>query len=844
MVIDRVLSRFKIKTKVLLFVLPFVVSISAVGLTGLYASGLLQQRMEISNNVLQSLTGFKELYASMDAFLKETTDTTRAKVHDDIARQADVLASTRGQIGENGVGLDTLVEAERHVQVIDATVEKLWDLNAQEKAGIAAIEAVREEVAARRTAITQSVSQMDQAIRADEGKAKRVLRDADALWKGGDFLGAFGGEFRNVYAPDARLKLVSERIGELKKISSSIGRSLPPSKKSVGQSLQATVGEIDKTLANTGMSVEDRARDIGGLVSRFMQSSAALQLSAQNKAREATKIFSEIDKRVATAQTVLSNTRLLVESIYTLESATTRFVWNRTADNRAILVNASSSVAFNIAMLGSSAADAEFFADLTGKTEPMIAGIARLTSDLMAIDAEREKQYQESRVEIDAIWSGLTSFAELQKQTAGNEREEANGISILATVLGIVLAISGGIALVLTLQRPIGQITGAMRRLADGMLDTRISGDNRADEIGDMARALGIFKENALEKVRIEAEGEQHRAEAEDERRRNDAEKQEIDRQIAFAVDELAAGLGRLAQGDISSTIDTPFTGRLERLRQDFNQSLSRLQTTISRITENVRTIQGNGNQMAMSAEDLSRRTEQQAASLEETAAAVEEITVTVRSSAERAREADAIVRDTKRSADDSAVVVSDAIQAMGRIEDASHHIEQIIDVIDEIAFQTNLLALNAGIEAARAGEAGRGFAVVAQEVRELAQRSASAAQEIKNLIEKSSAEVSTGSRLVQQTGSVLTRIGQQIASISAHVETISIAAQDQSRALAEVNGSVNQMDQMTQRNAAMVEETTAASRELAEEADTLLSLVNQFKLEPGGNRQRQARAA
>ena len=257
----------------------------------------------------------------------------------------------------------------------------------------------------------------------------------------------------------------------------------------------------------------------------------------------------------------------------------------------------------------------------------------------------------------------------MQKQTAGSERQEANGISILATTLGIILAISGGIALVLTLQRPIGQITGAMRRLAEGRLDTSISGEARGDEIGDMARALGIFKENALAKMRIEAEGEQERSEAEDERRRNDAEKQEVDRQITFAVDQLAAGLGRLAQGDISTTIDTPFTGRLERLRQDFNQSLSRLQSTISRITDNVRMIQGNGNQMAYSAEDLSKRTEQQAASLEETAAAVEEITVTVRSSAERAREADAIVRDTKRSADNSAVVVGDAIQAMQRIE-------------------------------------------------------------------------------------------------------------------------------------------------------------------------------
>jgi methyl-accepting chemotaxis protein len=257
-----------------------------------------------------------------------------------------------------------------------------------------------------------------------------------------------------------------------------------------------------------------------------------------------------------------------------------------------------------------------------------------------------------------------------------------------------------------------------------------------------------------------------------------------------------------------------------------------RLQATMSQIRDNVEMIQGNGNQMAHSAEDLSKRTEQQAASLEETAAAVEQITVTVRSSAERAKDADQIVRQAKRSADDSGTVVKNAIDAMGRIEDASRKIEQIIGVIDEIAFQTNLLALNAGIEAARAGDAGKGFAVVAMEVRELAQRSAAAAQEIKGLINKSTTEVSSGSQFVQETGTVLAKISAQIVTISQHVEMIARASQDQSGALQEVNATVNQMDQMTQQNAAMVEETTAASRELANEADALLTLIRQFKID------------
>lgn len=188
--------------------------------------------------------------------------------------------------------------------------------------------------------------------------------------------------------------------------------------------------------------------------------------------------------------------------------------------------------------------------------------------------------------------------------------------------------------------------------------------------------------------------------------------------------------------------------------------------------------------------------------------------------------------------------MVGNAVSAMARIEDASKKIEQIISVIEEIAFQTNLLALNAGVEAARAGEAGKGFAVVAQEVRELAQRSGRAAKDIKTLINTSTEEVNAGARLVQETGAALTVISQQIATISTHVEGIASASRDQSAALGEVNSAVGQMDSLTQQNAAMVEETSAASRQLADEADQLVGLLQQFKLESGSQPGRWDRAA
>ncbi|WP_416408130.1 methyl-accepting chemotaxis protein [Agrobacterium rosae] len=420
------------------------------------------------------------------------------------------------------------------------------------------------------------------------------------------------------------------------------------------------------------------------------------------------------------------------------------------------------------------------------------------------------------------------------------------GNIVLWCGLGVMLVFGFlGYFLINRALRPLGLLTTAVKSLSEGKLETEIPYTQRKNEFGNIARALEVFRENAHEKLVIEGRSVEERAEAEAERGRNDAEKRETDRQIDFAVNQLAGGLARLSQGDLTQTIDTPFSGRLEQLRSDFNNSLANLKDVLAQIRERTLVIQHNGMEMRESSNDLSRRTESQAASLEQTAAAVEEITVTVKSSADRAREANQAVRITQKSADSSGTVVKNAIDAMGRIEDASKKIEQIIETIDDIAFQTNLLALNAGIEAARAGEAGKGFAVVAQEVRELAQRSADAAREIKTLINQSTNEVGTGALLVQEAGQVLSDISTQIVVVSQHVETIATATADQASALQEVNGSVNQMDQMTQQNAAMAEESSAATQMLSEEVEALLGLVQRFQIGQNGQQQeRYSRAA
>ncbi|MBB3396026.1 methyl-accepting chemotaxis protein [Rhizobium sp. BK060] len=417
---------------------------------------------------------------------------------------------------------------------------------------------------------------------------------------------------------------------------------------------------------------------------------------------------------------------------------------------------------------------------------------------------------------------------------------------LVLTAGGVVMALVGFFAFFAARQtiKPLQALTATVHAISAGDLNGNIPCLKKNNEFGKIGRALEAFRDNARARHDLEAQAAEQRVLAEVERSRNDTDKRTLDEQIEFAVNQIAVGLGRLAQGDVSQTIETPFVGRLEQLRIDFNASLVRLQNTLTFIRDSATAIQHDSNAMRFSAGELSKRAEAQAANLEEAAAAVEEITIAVRSSADRAREANNAVALTKKTADSSDKVVGDAVAAMNRIEQASKKIEQIIELIDDIAFQTNLLALNAGIEAARAGEAGKGFAVVAQEVRELAQRSAVAASEIKGLIEQSSREVTTGSELVQKTGGMLASISQEIVAISKHVEAIATVSRDQATALQEVNSSVNSMDQMTQKNAAMVEDATEASRGLAEEAEILMSLLQQFRIEGAAKDDQQAKQA
>ncbi|WP_209903859.1 MULTISPECIES: methyl-accepting chemotaxis protein [unclassified Rhizobium] len=464
--------------------------------------------------------------------------------------------------------------------------------------------------------------------------------------------------------------------------------------------------------------------------------------------------------------------------------------------------------------------------------ETEISGSRKLTSFVPVSGLPSVEWYLGFVVDADAAYASVFQFR-------------------IAAIIATVLAVAGMIGLVAILLsklviKPVTQMTSVMEELAAGQLQVAIPGQNRTDQIGSMASALTVFRTNAIERQRLEGDAKQTRASSERERVDREQKSAKDAADIQLVVDALAKGLAHLSDGDLNYRIATPFVSHLDRLREDFNNSIGKLNEVLTTVGQNARAIDAGASEIRQSADDLAQRTEQQAASVEETAAALEQVTTTVKDSARRAEEVGRLVNRTRGNAEQSGIVVGDAVNAMHGIEQSSAEISKIIGVIDQIAFQTNLLALNAGVEAARAGEAGKGFAVVAQEVRDLAQRSANAAKEIKALINTSASQVETGVALVGNAGLALATIVAEVQEINGHIDAIVVASREQSTGLQEINTAINTIDQGTQQNAAMVEEQTAASHGLAAEADELKRLLAQFALteQPREQQARYGRAA
>jgi len=437
---------------------------------------------------------------------------------------------------------------------------------------------------------------------------------------------------------------------------------------------------------------------------------------------------------------------------------------------------------------------------------------------------------------IDLVVEAASAYGFNFRSQAESEAAASKANLIVLVIATVVVGLLLAFGTAHSFTRPIRYAMAISEQIAAGNFTAEIS-SKRRDELGRLLSSLDKTRSALLE---MQEAKERDRAEqlailkaqVEEERQRNADTQAKVTEEQSRVVRLLADGLGTVSGGDLTFRLSDGFTDAYRQIKDDFNTTIGQLHDTLVAIAQSTSDVALTASEISSSTTDLSQRTEEQAARLEETSASMEEISATVKKNAENAQRANQFANSTRQVADRGGAVVAEAVSAMSRIEESSRKISDIISVIDEIARQTNLLALNAAVEAARAGEAGRGFAVVAAEVRSLAQRSAQAAKDINNLITSSSGQVEEGVELVNKAGASLTEIVDSIKQVAEIVSDIATASGEQSSGIEQVKVSLNQMDDVTQQNSALVEENTAAAKALEQQSRAMEQRVRFFQLD------------
>ncbi len=826
--IDRLLQSRRIVTKVLLFVVPLVVLIAGVGILGYHTANILNGHMTVTRATIENISDFENLQAALQEFVSDPTDASKA----DFGKAIDAQES--GVVRLNGL-LKTddqrgqLTEVSGLAAAMRRQQETLWGLRQSEDAGVVAINKTVQAISAAADEAGGQAATVRKDFTDKEAFAKALLYDTAAFKSLTDIMGAMRVDIQMGFTPEEQVEAAQQHIAEiLKQLEVARGMVSKDGLPLIEQ-LASTADKLDALLKGNG-TPDEKASGMAPLLTGFVNTEGQMTLQSAKNSDTASARFVSLDKSIAEQRELLISVDQVRDIADRLQVHVSQMLSARVAASREVVladIKALTETAGRISTLGARDGVLKAFADKVG---PAAASLTSGSADMLKAAADWKAARQQSSEILSGAMASLRQFVSQAQELGKEDSERSAKVSVFAMILGTLLAIIGGLMLVETLRGPLKRVSEVMTRLANGDLEVAIEGRNRGDEIGDMVRSVAVFRDAAVENVRLEREAESARALSADEASRRAAERARIEAEQKQALNALSDVLQQLAEGNLEIGMRRDLAADFVDMADTYNHAVEALRQTLADVRGATVEIKGGTGNLASSADDLARRTEQQAAALEESSRALRHLSDVVRSTAERAKQTAQSVDETQLFATRSGEVVARAVDAMGEINRSSEKIATIIGVIDEIAFQTNLLALNAGVEAARAGEAGRGFAVVAQEVRELAQRCAKAAREIKELISASSGQVQSGVQLVEETGRALSEIIAHVGGVQRLVAEISAATGEQSTGIHEVSKAVHDVELITQQNAAMVEENNAEIQGLRQRVDMLSDKVNRFR--------------
>lgn len=825
--LDHLLRNRKIVSKVLLFIVPLVVLIAGVGVAGYQTARLLNGHMTITSATIENVADFEGLQTGLQAFVDEPSMAT--------------LSSLRSAVDQQSVGITRLLQVvtdadRRRIQSVEelktemtAKTDALWSIFQSRQDNFAGISTALEGVRSLATRVSGQVDTLQKAFEEKERVAKRSLIEAYSYKTISERLKDVGNAIQSAGDEDDVVAAATAKVPSLKQGFRSVTNLLSNDGITTIKPAQALSDKVMAILTGNDSTI-DKSFALLTAADEIARVQTILSEEAASKSSSAAIRFVELGSEVNALKDSLQMIGNALQAVDNLRMHTQAFLARPTEDTRKPIladINALRGTGAEISDLnpGDPALGA-----LSRELEPSLQKLTGATA-LEVSSAFNWKNARSAAVEtLTSGMSVLKDFVAYSQQAAGRDSDRSALFSTLAMVIGTVLAVLGGLMLVETLRAPLRRITGIMKQLAAGDLSIAISGGDRSDEIGEMLRSVVVFRNGALENLRLEEETASARALSSTEAEQRAAERARISSEQQQALSALNDVLARLADGDLETTMSEVLSPDFVDMARTYNQAIAALRNTLIDVRGTSQEIHGGSSNLAASADDLARRTEQQAAALEESSRALKHLSELVRSTAESAKRTSGSVNETEEFAVRSGDVVSEAVGAMAEISRSSEKITTIIGVIDEIAFQTNLLALNAGVEAARAGEAGKGFAVVAQEVRELAQRCAAAAHEIKALISVSSEQVESGVQLVEQAGAALAEIIAHVTEVRKLVSHISAATGEQANGLQEVSTAVQEVELITQRNAAMVEENNAEIQGLRQSAELLTQKIERFR--------------